>query len=74
MENVKEALVWRQGIVLAISDSTNMAKIGHRSAKYKKEEAIMICWDANEDLEETSTESSQKLLKSKWNLKGRHSE
>eukprot|EP00957_Ditylum_brightwellii_P163893 12477603-Ditylum_brightwellii.AAC.1 len=65
MENGKEALVLHQGIVLAISESTNMVEIGHRSAKYKKGEAIMICWDANEDLEETSTVSSQRLLKSK---------
>eukprot|EP00957_Ditylum_brightwellii_P095682 7290571-Ditylum_brightwellii.AAC.2 len=37
MENDKEALVWHQGVVLAISDGTNMVEIGHRLAKYKKE-------------------------------------
>ena len=42
--------------------------------KYEKGEAVMICWDANEDLEEISTNSSQRLLKSKWNPKGRYSE
>eukprot|EP00957_Ditylum_brightwellii_P123622 9425082-Ditylum_brightwellii.AAC.1 len=34
LENGKEALVWCQGVVLVISDGTNMIKIGHRSAKY----------------------------------------
>eukprot|EP00957_Ditylum_brightwellii_P022710 1713348-Ditylum_brightwellii.AAC.1 len=42
MEHGTEAFVQCQGDVLAISDGTNMVNIGHRSAKYKKGETIMI--------------------------------
>eukprot|EP00957_Ditylum_brightwellii_P030176 2283361-Ditylum_brightwellii.AAC.1 len=73
-KNGKEALVWHQCVALAISDGTNMVKIVHRSEKYKKGEAVMICWDAKKALEDTSTKLSQRLLKLKWNPKGRHNE
>eukprot|EP00957_Ditylum_brightwellii_P020963 1580323-Ditylum_brightwellii.AAC.1 len=36
LENGKETCVWHQGIVLAISDGINMAKISHRSAMIKR--------------------------------------
>ena len=67
-------LRWSQGEVIQVSDGTNILKPGARNACYKKNEAVVICWDSNEDRFEPSTISSQRLLPSKWNPKGKHTE
>ena len=57
-----------------VSDGTNMIKPGAQTACYKPGEAVVIRWDANEERNEASNESAQRLLKSKWNPRGKHSE
>ena len=37
-------------------------------------EDVVICWDANEKRSEPSTISSQRILPSKWNPKGKYIE
>ena len=61
---------WCAGEVIAVSDGTNILKIGAVTAKYKKGEAVMMRWDARRDRNEVATESAARLLKSKWNPKG----
>ena len=65
-------LRWSQGKVVLISNGSNIVKIGSRIACYKPREAVLICWDGNEERKEPSTTSPQRLLPSKWNPK-RHS-
>ena len=49
-------------------------KPGTRSACYARGKVVLIQWDKNKERNEPSTTSSQRLLVSKWNPKGRHSE
>ena len=65
-------LRWSQGKVVLVSDSSNIVKIGSRTACYKPSEAVLICWDANEESNEPSTTSAQRLLSYKWNPMGGH--
>ena len=67
-------LRWSQGEVVKVSDGSNILKPGARSACYAKGEAVLIQWDENKEQNEPSTISSQRLLTSKWNPKGSHSE
>ena len=48
-------------------------KQGARTACYNVGEAVLICWDTNEERNEPSSTSAQRLLPSKWNPKGKHS-
>ena len=58
---------WCQGVVINVSDGTNMVR-GHGSRrKYKRDEAVMVLWDPIPDLGHPSCESAQVLLQSKWN-------
>ena len=65
-------LRWSQGEVVDVSDGTNILKPGARTACYKKGEAVMIRWDEDQDLNEPSHVSAQRLLASKWNPKKEH--
>ena len=49
-------------------------KPGERTAKYKVDEAVIICWDANVDRNEPVHTTAQRLLPTKWNPKGTHSD
>ena len=57
-----------------ISDGSNIIKQGARTACYKVGEAVLILWDANKERKESSSTSAQRLLPSKWNPKGKHSD
>ena len=65
-------LRWSQGEVVDVSDGTNILKPGARTACYKKGEAVMIRWDEDQDLNEPSHVSAQRLFASKWNPKKEH--
>ena len=67
-------LRWSQGEVVLVSDGFNIVKQNARSACYKKGEAVMIRWDANEDRNEEITTTSKRLMPSKWNPRGKHME
>ena len=67
-------LRWSQGKVVLVSNGTNMLKPNARTACFKKGEAVMICWGANKERNEAVTVSTQRLLPSKWNPKGKHME
>ena len=67
-------LRWSQGEVIMISDGSNILKPGARTAKFKAGEAVRICWDANTDRNEPIHITDQRLLPSKWNPKGKHSD
>ena len=70
----KEELRWSQGEVIGISDGKNMIRCGHRTACYKKGEAVQIKWDKNATRDEESCVTVQRLLKSKWNPKNQSEE
>lgn len=61
---------WSAGEVILVSDGKNIIKPGTWRAHYKKGEAVMIRWDADEARKEPVSESSKRLIKSKWNPKG----
>ena len=61
---------WCAGEVIAVSDGTNIIKIGAVTAKYKAGKAVMMRWDARPDRKEVVTESAARLLKTNWNPKG----
>ena len=66
-------MVWIcQGEVILVSNGSNILKPNARSACYKRGEAVMIKWDANKDRNEDISTSSQRLLPSKWNPRGKH--
>ena len=65
--------MWSQGEVVFISYGSNIIKEGARTACYKAGETVLILWDANEERNEFSSTSAQRLLPSKWNPKGKHS-
>ena len=65
-------LRWSQGEVILVSNGSNILKPNARSACYKRGEAVMIKWDANKDRNEDISTSSQRLLPSKWNPRGKH--
>ena len=67
-------LRWSQGEVILISDGSNIIKQGACTAYYKVGEAVLNLWDANEERKESSSTSAQRLLPSKWNPKGKHSD
>ena len=67
-----EVLRWCQGEVMFVSDGTNITKPGSVRAKFKKGEAVWLKWDAIPERNEAEYESSQRLLKSKWNPRGKH--
>ena len=67
---------WCAGELIAVSDGTNIIKIGAVTAKYKKGEAVMMRWDADPTRRATGggvsclvTESVQpaSYLPSLWN-------
>ena len=74
LEEGGSELRWSQGVVLSISDGSNMLKPGARTAMFKAREAVEIRWDANVKLNEPESTSFQRLLQNKWNPKGKHSE
>ena len=57
-----------------VSNSSNINKIGSKTTCYKKNEAVMICWDANPGRNEVYTTLAQRLMTSKWNSQGCHTE
>ena len=66
-------LRWSQGLVILVSDGTNIRKPPPAvTALFKKNEAVMISWDANEARKELESEIAWRLLPSKWNPKGAH--
>ena len=67
-------LRWSQDKVVLISNGSNIIKQGARTACYKVGETVLILWDANEERNESSSTSSLRLLPSKWNPKGQHSD
>ena len=67
-------LRWCQGEVILISDGSNILKPGARTAKFKAGEAVRIRWDANIDRNEPVHTTAQRLLPTKWNPKGKHSD
>jgi hypothetical protein len=60
-------LHWSQGVVILVSDGTNIVKIGSRTACYNAGEAVIIRWDANPVANEESTESIQCLKPRQFN-------
>ena len=62
-------LFWSQGEVTLVSNGKNIVIPKKRTACYKAGEAVMIRWDASEERGEESTETAQRLLKTKWNPK-----
>lgn len=79
-EEGENNLAWCQGVVVAVSDGTNLTRRGNeildgtkgggRRAMYKAGEAARIRWDSV--LEGESEVTNESLLPSKWNPKGRH--
>ena len=63
-----------QGKVILISDGSNIIKQGARTACYKVGEEVLISWDANEERNESSLTSAQRLIPSKWDPKGKRSD
>ena len=57
-----------------MSDGTNIVKPGKLTACFKAGEAVMMRWDACEECNEQVSESAQRLLPSRWNPKGKHSD
>jgi hypothetical protein len=49
-------LRWSQGLVILVSDGTNIVKIGARTACYNAGKVVMIRWDANPAMNEPSNE------------------
>ena len=43
------------------------------NACYKPSEAVLVCWGANEEMNEPSNTSAQRLLPSNWNPMVEHS-
>lgn len=62
-------LRWCQGEVIKVSDGTNIVKPNSCTACFKRGEAVVMRWDANDERNEPSSESAQRLLPSKWNPK-----
>ena len=60
-------LRWSQGVVTVVSNGKNIVKIGARTACYKVGKAVMIRWDANQAMNEESTESVQCLKPRQYN-------
>ena len=69
LEEGGSELRWNQGKVVLVSNGANIVKIGSITACYKSGEAVMICWDSNNDRNEPTSTSPQRLLPSKWNPK-----
>ena len=61
-------------LLLSVSDGSNILKPGAMYACYARGEVELIQWNENKVRNEPSTTSSQRLLISKWNTKGTHSE
>ena len=59
---------------IKVSTGKNITRPGARTACFKKGEGVLIRWDANEAYSEPSTTSAQRLLPTKWNPKGKHTE
>mmetsp|Transcript_13403 Transcript_13403/g.29103 ORF Transcript_13403/g.29103 Transcript_13403/m.29103 type:complete len:910 (+) Transcript_13403:516-3245(+) len=82
LEEEDPGLAWCQGLVVAVSDGTNLTvrgdlvldgtERGRKRAVYTAGEAVRICWDANEEMNEESTEQNIRLLPSKWNPKNNY--
>ena len=73
LEEGGSELRWSQGKVVLVSNDSNIVKIGYHTAFYKAGEIVLICWDTNEERNEPSTTSAQRLLPKKWNPKGGYS-
>ena len=65
---------WSQGEVILFSNGSNILKTGARSECFKAGEAIIMRWDENVSREEEGNDPAQRLLPSKWNPKGNHTE
>ena len=66
-------LRWSQGLVLYVSDGTNIPKPPPAvTALFKMDEAIMIRWDANEKRNELEKDIPWRLLPSRWSPKRAH--
>ena len=63
-----------QGIVVEVSNGSNILKPGARTVKFKKGEGVLIRWDANAAHNDLVSTSAQRLLSSKWNPKQTHTE
>ena len=74
LEEGGSELRWSQGIVIKVSNGSNILKPGARTAKFKKGEGVLIRWDANAAHNELVSTSAQRLLLSKWNPKQTHTE
>ncbi len=74
LNEIGTELRWCPGEVTLVSDGTNIVKPDSVTGRafYKKGEAVMMRWEANEKCNEPETESSQKLAKNKWNPRGQH--
>ena len=67
-------LRWCQGKVILISDASKILLPGARTAKFKVGESVIVLWDANLDRNEPVHTTSQRLLPTKCNPKGIHSD
>ena len=65
-------LRWSQGVIMKVSNGSNILRPGARTAKFKKGEGVLIQWDADVAHNEPVTTSAQRLLSTKWNPKGKH--
>ena len=55
--------------VVLVSNGAIIVKQGSITACYKSGEAVLSCWDSNNDRNELTSTSPQRLLLSKWNPK-----
>ena len=55
-------LKWSQGEMIIVSNGSNIAKSGSRSAFFKAVEAIIIRWDAKVSYGEEVIDTSQRIL------------
>ena len=67
-------LRWSQGIVLEVSNGSNILKSGARIAKFKAGEGVHIKFDTIIAHNEPASIYSVRILPTKWNPKGKHTE
>ena len=67
-------LRWCQGEVVRVSNGSNILRTNARTACYNAGEAVLMRWDESKERNEPASESAQRLLPSKWNPRGKHTD
>ena len=74
LEEGSSELSWSQWKVFLVSNGANIVKQVYITTCYKSGEAVLLCWDLNDDRNELTSTSPQRLLPSKWNPKNHNSD